>query len=141
MNDDTTKTPGTASDSLTAVPSAPVLPPRYTLADDQADDQVDDGTGGGPASLGPVPGATTPPSGPAVPKRVRPGIRVRTVVLGLVVLAISATSLVSELTGIRVNGGAVALTLLIGAGAALVCGGLATALKETRRGRQVANRA
>jgi hypothetical protein len=62
------------------------------------------------------------------------GIRVRTVVFGLVLLAISASVLVALLTTARVDATAVAFVVLIGAGAALLAGGVAAAVREARGG-------
>ncbi len=70
----------------------------------------------------------------AAPVRVRRPVRVRTVVFGLVMLAISALSLITLLTDVHVNATAVGLTLMIGAGAALVAGGVAAAVREARGG-------
>jgi hypothetical protein len=66
--------------------------------------------------------------------RQRRGVRIRTLVFGLVLLAISASTLVTLLTTTRVDGTAVTLVVLIGAGAALVAGGLAAAVREGRGG-------
>jgi hypothetical protein len=62
------------------------------------------------------------------------GIRVRTVVFGLVALAIAVTVLISTLTSVRVDGGVVSLIVLLGAGAALLGAGIAAAVKESRGG-------
>jgi hypothetical protein len=59
-------------------------------------------------------------------------VRVRTVVFGLVLLAISVTVGVSIVSDVRVDAAAVGLALFIGAGLALVGGGLASAVRETR---------
>jgi hypothetical protein len=64
----------------------------------------------------------------------RRGIRVRTVVFGLVALAVSVSVLVSTLTSVRVDGGVVSLIVLLGAGAALLGAGIAAAVKESRGG-------
>ncbi|HEY6796551.1 MAG TPA: hypothetical protein VI248_17890, partial [Kineosporiaceae bacterium] len=65
---------------------------------------------------------------------VRRGIRVRTIVFGLVMMVISAVSLVSLLTRVRVDAGIVVLGVLIGAGAALLIGGLTAAVRDVRHG-------
>ncbi|HEX2805362.1 MAG TPA: hypothetical protein VHN80_04255 [Kineosporiaceae bacterium] len=76
---------------------------------------------------------------PATDSRVEPasgrrGIRVRTVVFGAVMLVISIVTLVALTTGVRVDGAAIGLTLLLGAGAILVAGGAASAVREARGG-------
>jgi predicted phage tail protein len=58
----------------------------------------------------------------AAPRRVRTG----TVVWGAVILVIAALILLSLLTGIRFDLGIVLLGLLIGAGLALVLGGISS---------------
>ena len=91
-----------------------------------------------------VPAAASSPAGP-VPGRSgwadlgpdddmpdRPGIRMRTIVLGLVLLAVSGTSLVRLLTDVHVDDTAVVLTLLIVAGVLLLGGGVASAVREAR---------
>jgi ABC-type nickel/cobalt efflux system permease component RcnA len=60
-------------------------------------------------------------------------VRLRTVVFGLALLAISVMAGLSIVTDVTVDGVAVALALLIGAGLALVVGGLASAVRESRR--------
>lgn len=59
-------------------------------------------------------------------------IRVRTVVLGLALLVVAVLSAVSAATDVRVDGVAVALALLIGAGLALLAGGVTAAVRESR---------
>jgi hypothetical protein len=66
--------------------------------------------------------------------RPRRGIRVRTLVFGLALLAISASVLVTLLTAIRVDATVFALVILIGSGTALLAGGLAAAIQEARGG-------
>ena len=66
--------------------------------------------------------------------RIRRPLRVRTVVFGLVMLTISVISLVALLTEVHVDSGVVGLGLLIGAGAALVAGGVAAAVREAKGG-------
>ncbi len=58
----------------------------------------------------------------AAPRRVRTG----TVVWGAVILVVAALILVSLLTGVRFDLGIVFLGLLIGAGLALVLGGISS---------------
>ncbi len=72
---------------------------------------------------------------PVTSKRVGGrGIRVRTVVLGLIAMAVSASVLVGSLTRARLDGTLVTLVILIGAGAALLAGGIAAAVREARGG-------
>jgi hypothetical protein len=63
------------------------------------------------------------------------GVRMRTVVLGLVLLAVGVTSLVRVLTDVRIDDSLVLLTLLVVAGALLLGGGIASAVREARAGR------
>ena len=60
-----------------------------------------------------------PASHPGLPRR---SIRMRTVVLGLVLLVIAGSVLVHQLTDVRVDAGVVILTLMIGVGALLIVG-------------------
>ncbi|HET9656452.1 MAG TPA: hypothetical protein VFP72_13935 [Kineosporiaceae bacterium] len=78
--------------------------------------------------------ATAAVTGSAPTGKVRRGIRVRTVVFGLILLAISTSTLITLLSSIRVDGTAVTVAVLIGAGALLVAGGLAAAVREARGG-------
>ena len=64
----------------------------------------------------------------------RRGIRVRTLVFGVVMLVISIVTLITLTTAVRVDGAAIGLTLLLGAGAILVAGGAASAVREARGG-------
>ena len=57
----------------------------------------------------------------------RPGVRVGTVVWGLIVLALAALIIISRLGLVVLNGTYVLIGLMIGAGAALVIGGLLSA--------------
>jgi len=84
----------------------------------------------------PAPTAATGPPAATVdrPVRVRRGIRVRTMVFGVVMLVISGASLVALLTKVHVDGGIVGLALLVGAGAALLLGGLSAAINDVRHG-------
>ncbi|MBF4993926.1 hypothetical protein ITX31_07345 [Arthrobacter gandavensis] len=59
-------------------------------------------------------------------------MRVGTIVWGLVLAAAGALVLTVQLTGIRLDTGMVLLGLLIGAGAALVIGGLLAVLGKNR---------
>jgi ABC-type uncharacterized transport system permease subunit len=60
--------------------------------------------------------------------------RIRTLVFGLVALAVAVTVLVAEIADVRVDGGAVLLAVLVVAGLALLGGGVAAAVKEARGG-------
>ena len=74
----------------------------------------------------PAENTTTAGAGPAGP----PPARVGTVVWGLIVLALAVLIAVSQLGLIALNGTYVLIGLMIGAGAALVVGGLAAARKR-----------
>jgi hypothetical protein len=76
------------------------------------------------------PPSGNPPSGNApsdVAQVHRRGLRVRTLVFGLLLGLVSLTVLVSELTGDRVDGGAIAIVALIGAGVILLAGAVGAA--------------
>lgn len=78
--------------------------------------------------------APTLPTDPTVPVAgARRGPRMRTIVFGLVLLAVAVTVLVSALTTVRVDPASVALTVLIGAGALLVMSGIRSAARQGRR--------
>lgn len=68
----------------------------------------------------PAPQAHEP--GPDPEAVVRRGIRMRTVVFGLVLLAIAGSVLVAQLTDITIDAGAVFLALMIGCGVLLIAG-------------------
>jgi hypothetical protein len=118
VTDTQTVAPAVDPASQIVLPAHPTLPSHYTMDDDPA-----------PAPDAPdtTPVAVTAP-------RVRRTPRVRTVVFGLVMLAISVVSLVALMTDVQVDSGVVGLGLLIGAGAALVAGGAAAAVRESRGG-------
>jgi hypothetical protein len=78
--------------------------------------------------------ARLPEARPTDARPVRRGVRVRTVVFGLVMVALAVLSLVAMLTDVRLDGSVVGLVLLVGAGAALVGGGIASAVREARGG-------
>ncbi|MGW9403273.1 hypothetical protein ACWGQ2_04795 [Arthrobacter sp. NPDC055585] len=61
-------------------------------------------------------------------------VRVGTIVWGLVLAVAGALILTVQLTGLRLDTGMVLLGLLIGAGAALVIGGLLAVLGKNRTG-------
>jgi hypothetical protein len=86
-----------------------------------------------PVTSAPVATPTAPPEEPE--PRMPRGIRMRTVVLGLVLLAISATSLLRVLTDVRIDDSLVLLILLVVAGALLLGAGVASAAREARSGR------
>lgn len=79
----------------------------------------------------PEPGATAvvpyEPAGPA-----RRGPRMRTLVFGLVLLAVSVTTSLRLLTDVHVDDGIVVLVLLLVAGALLLGGGVIGATREAR---------
>jgi hypothetical protein len=116
--------------TTTAMPAYPTLPAAYTL-DDDGPDAADLTTPGGPPNAAVASSAPTAPSTLARTPRTP---RVRTVTFGLVILAISVISLVALMTDVRIDGGVVGLGLLIGAGVALVAGGIAAARREARGG-------
>ena len=74
--------------------------------------------GSGPATPPPFEGTDAPEDSPA---------RVGTIVWGLIVVALAALIIVSQLGIVALNGTYVAIGLMIGAGAALVIGGLLSA--------------
>jgi hypothetical protein len=92
--------------------------------------------------LEPEPGSTAVTSSlvasPAAPPPVRSqpvarrSPRMRTLVLGLVLAAVSVTTLVHLLTDVNVDGGAVALGVILVAGVLLVAGGVASATRDAR---------
>ena len=61
-------------------------------------------------------------------------VSLRTVVLGLSLLAISVLVLLTQLASVQVDATAVLLVLLLAAGAALVAGAVAAAVRESRGG-------
>ncbi len=81
-------------------------------------DSYDSPAGGGPS--GPL------PANPAGPQASSPA-RVGTVVWGLIVLALAALIIISRLGLVALNGTYVLIGLMIGAGAALVIGGVLSA--------------
>jgi hypothetical protein len=87
-------------------------------------------------ALSPAPSTAAASSGVPEPTGwTARGVRMRTVVLGLVLLAVSATTLVRVLTGVDVDDSLVALVLLVVAGVLLLGGGVASAAREARAGR------
>jgi hypothetical protein len=81
------------------------------------------------------PAPSTPAASSDLPEpsgRAARGVRMRTVVLGLVLLAVSATSLLRLLTGVDVDDSLVVLVLLVVAGVLLLGGGVASAAREAR---------
>jgi hypothetical protein len=77
--------------------------------------------------------ATPPQAGTQEPREGFP-VRVGTVVWGLVVLALAALIIISRLGIVALDGSYVLIGLMIGAGAALVIGGLLSA-RGSARGR------
>ena len=88
------------------------------------------GTAGQPAATGQYPSGTGEysaaeyPAAPATDVAVAPspGVRMRTVVFGLVLLVIAGAVLVGQLTDVTVDAGAVLLALMIGGGLLLLAG-------------------
>lgn len=78
---------------------------------------------GSPEGSGP---ATPPPFEDTEPPEDSPA-RVGTIVWGLIVVALAALIIISQLGIVVLNGTYVAIGLMIGAGAALVIGGLLSA--------------
>jgi hypothetical protein len=120
----------TGASTTTAIPVYPSLPPAYTLDDPTPDVAAVTTTPGPSAPIGRAAADPAPPQ----PSRTSRAPRVRTVTFGLVILAISVISLVALMTDARIDGGVVGLGLLIGAGAALVAGGISAAMREARGG-------
>ena len=81
-------------------------------------------TGEYPSGTGGYSGAAEYPAGPAADAAVppSPGVRMRTVVFGLVLLVIAGAVLVGQLTDVTVDAGAVLLALMIGGGLLLLAG-------------------
>lgn len=69
---------------------------------------------------------------PNASRTSRPPVRMRTMVIGLVALAISVTTLLNQLTSIEIPAKAVTLTVLIGAGGLLLASGILSAVREQR---------
>ena len=90
-----------------------------------------------PEHFGQEPGPTWPPTVDArsepitVPRRQR-GMRIRTVVFGLVLLLLAGCVTLGDTTDVHVDAGAVAILALIGAGALLLAGAAAAAGRERR---------
>ncbi|WP_455835019.1 hypothetical protein [Pseudarthrobacter siccitolerans] len=74
-----------------------------------------------------VPGSTTAAGASGAPAT---GARVGTIVWGLIVLALAALIIIAQLGIVTLNGTYVLIGLMIGAGAALVVGGLLSARKR-----------
>jgi len=79
---------------------------------------------------------TAPPATGAGSSRVtgpvrRRGVRMRTVVFGLVLLAVAGAVLMAALTEVRVDAASVVLAVMIGAGALLVVSGIRSATRGT----------
>ena len=74
-----------------------------------------------------VPGSTTAAGASGAPAA---GARVGTIVWGLIVLALAALIIIAQLGIVTLNGTYVLIGLMIGAGAALVVGGLLSARKR-----------
>ena len=83
------------------------------------------------SSQTPAPDPYTPGSTPAAHTDSAPptGARVGTIVWGLIVVALAALIIIAQLGIVTLNGTYVLIGLMIGAGAALVVGGLLSARK------------
>jgi|1185.fasta_scaffold147634_3 hypothetical protein len=87
-------------------------------------------------ALSAAPSTAVAPSDPPEPSGwAARGVRMRTVVLGLVLLAVSATTLLRVLTDVHVDDSLVVLVLLVVAGVLLLGGGVASAAREARGAR------
>jgi len=76
---------------------------------------------------------TVPTPVPTTPRVAHsPGIRMRTVVVGLIALAISVSVLLGTVTSIDIPAKTLALAVLLGAGALLLGSGIAAAVREQR---------
>lgn len=69
---------------------------------------------------------------PSATRTPRSPLRMRTMVIGLVALAVSVTTLITELTSIDIPAKAVTLTVLLGAGGLLLASGILSAVREQR---------
>lgn len=122
-----------ATQPVTAAPTItyPTLPPAYTRADDAADESPAPNSGTTATARAAAPTAAPTAEAPIWGRRP---VRVRTVVFGLVLLTISVISLISLLTDVRIDGSVVGLGMLIGAGVALLAGGMVAASREAKGG-------
>ncbi len=77
----------------------------------------------------------TPPKSPH-----SPGLRMRTVVVGLIALVISVSVLLDKLTTIDLPARTLTLTVLLGAGALLLGSGIAAAVREQKAQHQLSDR-
>jgi hypothetical protein len=73
---------------------------------------------------------------PEAPTRART-VRVRTVVLGLLLLLLSVGAVLGEVISIRVDMTVMAIVLLAVVGAGLFAGGLVSAVRQSRAGHEV----
>ena len=80
--------------------------------------------GSGPATPPPFEGTDAPEDSPA---------RVGTIVWGLIVVALAALIIISQLGIVALNGTYVLIGLMIGAGAALIVGGLVAARRRDNK--------
>ena len=89
---------------------------RLELDDDRPDrpDRTDDTGSGEPARPDPADTDTVTPRPRAV--------RMRTLVIGLVMLVVAGAVLIAQLTGVSVDPGTVVLTLMVAAGLLLIAG-------------------
>lgn len=82
------------------------------------------------SNVDPAPDSYSNKSTTEVTDSTKSGARVGTVVWGLVVLALAALIIIAQLGIVTLNGTYVLIGLMIGAGAALVAGGLLSARKR-----------
>src|SRR3954454_5393440 len=130
-------TPGARPEIVDAVedtrPQTPLDLPELTYPPDTT--AALPTVGYAPEPAPPAAGAGSPGVEPFDPSPRRRGPRMRTVVLGLVLAAVSVTSLVRLLTAVHVDDGAVGLPVLIVAGLLLLGGALLAAARDARDGR------
>ena len=129
-NSGTGAPPAPAADDDTTLTQAlpPATPPTASLATYETDDTDDTHRAADTRSVAVA--VADEPTG----WHTR-GIRMRTVVLGLVLLAVSGTSLIRVLTDVSIDDSLVVLILLVVAGALLLGGGVASAAREARGAR------
>ncbi len=85
----------------------------------------------GDSTLTDGPVGDTPATHASGPRRRR-GVRMRTVVFGLMLLAVAVTLTWATLANAVVDAASVAIALVIGAGVLLVAGGVAAAVREAQ---------
>jgi hypothetical protein len=107
--------PATESDATTAAPTtSEATTSEATMSEPATEAPV---TAPAPAASG-----TESDIAPGAEFVVRRGIRMRTVVFGLVLLAVAGSVLIAQLTDVTIDAGAVFLALMIGGGVLLIAG-------------------